>query len=57
MKCGICQLKSAAARTAEPASKLPDAAAHPINGGMAPTRAPTQVLTTEICLSGVYTPA
>jgi len=43
MKCGICQLNSAAASTPAPHSNCPDALAQPIRGGMAPTSAPTQL--------------
>ena len=55
MKCGICQKYRRPESTPAPGSSLPAAAAQPMSGGMAPTTAPTQVFTTLICFSGVYT--
>ena len=42
---------------AAPTSRPPVAAAQPMSGGTAPTTAPTHVLITDSCFSGVYMPA
>jgi hypothetical protein len=52
-----CQKYSAAASGTEAGGKDPDAAAQPMRGGTAPTRAPTHVLAMLTTLSGVYTAA
>ena len=57
LKCGNCQVKRTPARTSEPGSRdPPEAEAHPMRGGMAPTTDPTHVLYTVSRFIGVYTP-
>ena len=57
MQSHTCQRYRALAKTAEPGSSRPAAAAQPMSGGTAPTTAPTQVLAMLTTFSGVYTPA
>lgn len=62
LKCGNCHAKRIVASTHAPAWPLEGSrelvhAAHPIKGGIPPTKAPIQVLTTERRFRGVYTAA